>query len=63
MKTKKGKGGRVLSKPRGFHDRGWQEKIRIAEEARALGQELQKGKPLVFVAGRREVLGGRPSPS
>ena len=35
----------------------WYEKIRIAKEARKLGQELRKGKSAVFTTG------GRPRPS
>ena len=37
-----------LTIPSKFVGTDWAERIRIAKEARALGRELRKGKPLAF---------------
>jgi hypothetical protein len=41
-----------LSQPGGFADQGWQEKIRVAKEARIQGHELRKDKPAAFETHR-----------
>jgi hypothetical protein len=45
-------GDQPLSQPGGFDDQGWQEKIKVAKEARIQGQELRKDKPPAFETHR-----------
>lgn len=46
------KNNQPLSQPGGFQDQGWQEKIRVAKEARIQGHELRKDKPAAFETHR-----------
>ena len=53
------KDDRALPKPGGFDDQGWQEKIRVAKEARVQGQELRKDEAPAFATRRTQLTGKR----
>lgn len=50
-----GTNGQPLSQPGGFDDQGWQEKIKVAKEAREQGRELRKDTPPAFETRRTDL--------